>query len=276
MADDEFTSVEITSDIEPYIIVLNGHNRLNQNRMDYETWITPDQSFNSNIPYVDMKLYDENIVDNTFVRVEHIWSAPDAENLGEGIYDISNSHYWIVDGIWPEGTLFEGRVNYYGEDEYDLDYSLYSSTEADAVLVYRENSSMPWEVYPDFTLTAGNLFSGTGNIKMDILRKGQYAFANGDPSVGVEEGVVDNAGLLLFPVPAGDQLTISSETNLDGLVFIDVYNVQGQLIQRTGISADGNFTKTIDTKNLEAGNYVLKVRSLEGKAIGASQFLIAR
>lgn len=276
MADDEFSTVEINSSIAPYIIVLNGHNRLNQNRMDFETWIAPDQAFNSNIPWVDLKLYDENIVDSTFVRVEHIWSAPDDENLGEGIFEISNSHYWSVDGIWPEGTLFEGRINYYGEEEYDLDYSLYSSTEADAVLVYRENSSMPWEVYADFTLTAGNLFSGTGNIKMDILRKGQYAFANGDPSVNLEEEVVDNSELLLFPVPADDQLTISMKTSTTGLVFLDIYNIQGQLIQRSGISVNGDFSKTIETKNLEAGNYLLKVRTLEGKSLGTSSFLIAR
>jgi len=276
VADDEFTTVTISSTIEPYMIVLNRYNRLNQNRMDHEAWITPDISFNANIPYVDFKLYDEQILDSTFVRVEHIWSGPDSENLGEGIFEISTTHYWIVDGIWPEGTELEARVFYNGVDTYDLDYDLFSFSEVDAVLVYRENSSVPWEVYPDFTITTGNLFSGTGNIRMDFLRKGQYTFANGDPSVLVSEIEGDLMEIQLYPVPANDVLMVSTLIEKPTTVLMDVYNVQGQLLMRVSASTDGTFNKAINVSWLETGNYLLKLRTAEGRQLGVKQFLIQR
>ncbi len=210
------------------------------------------------------------------MRVEHIWSGPDSENLGEGIFEISTTHYWIVDGIWPEGTELEARVFYNGVDTYDLDYDLFSFSEVDAVLVYRENSSVPWEVYPDFTITTGNLFSGTGNIRMDFLRKGQYTFANGDPSVLVSEIEGDLMEIQLYPVPANDVLMVSTLIEKPTTVLMDVYNVQGQLLMRVSASTDGTFNKAINVSWLETGNYLLKLRTAEGRQLGVKQFLIQR
>ena len=37
------------------------------------------------------------------VRVEHHW-APDQEPVAPYVDELSTTHFWVVDGIWPEGT----------------------------------------------------------------------------------------------------------------------------------------------------------------------------
>jgi len=268
----EFSTLEIQSGIEPYMIVLNGHNRLNQNRMDHEQWIVPEEGFNSNLPFVDFRLYDDVITDSTFIRVEHIWSAPDAEDLGPGIFELSGSHYWSVDGIWPESSQLSGRVNYRAVDEFDIDIDLFENTEADAVLVYRPNNSEPWKVYPDFTITAGNLFNGAGNIKMDVLRKGQYAFANGDASVGLaeSESTFSNS-LIVYPIPAIDVINLSGKLEEATQVFIDIFDIQGHLVMRSSAMLEKVYTKSLNTSELESGNYILRLRTLDGIQIAQTQ-----
>ncbi|MEY3398051.1 MAG: hypothetical protein RL220_645, partial [Bacteroidota bacterium] len=260
----EFSTVNINSSLEPAMIVLNGHNRLNQNRMDHEVVIYPDEPFNSNIPYVDFRLFDEVIVDSTFVRVEHVWSGPDDENLGEGIYAISGTHYWSVDGFWPEGTGLAGRIYYRGSDEFELDYDLFGDTETDAVLVYRADASQPWEVYGDYTLTTGDIFNGNGNIRIDVLQKGQYAFANGDASVGLPQLNAVVTELQAFPVPADGILTIAGTVSTPGLCRIDILDMTGRCVMKTSVQADHEFRRDIDVSGLDSGSYVLVVRNPGG------------
>lgn len=278
IGDGEFTTVNIVSSIEPEMIVLNGHNRLNQNRMDYEMTIIPGEGFLSTLPYVDFKLYDDSITDTTLVRVEHIWSGPDDENLGIGIFQIGSRHFWSVDGLWPEGTQLSARLNYRAVETYDLDYDLFATTEADAVLLYRATSAVPWTVYPDFTLNAGNLSSGTGNIEVDVLLQGQYAFANGDPSVNQQELVESGFELNLFPVPASEKLTVKGNfagSNEQVLLF-DIYDISGKLVLRSSAAISGTFEKNIQLPGFSSGLYILKIRNLDGEIIAGKEFSVVQ
>jgi hypothetical protein len=273
----EFSTVNLTSDVEPYMIVLNGFNRLNQNRMDHEEWIVPDGGFSSNLPYVDFRVYDDVVTDSTLLRVEHIWSAPDAENLGEGIFEMSATHYWTVDGIWPESSQLSGRVNYRAVDINDLDYDLYGNTEADAVVVYRPNASEPWRVYSDFTITAGNLFNGAGNIKLDILRKGHYAFANGDPSVAIDIlDEIESDQLIVYPVPATEHLHVGRASLEELPCLLEIFDVSGRMVMKSSAFLSQTSNKTLDISELESGNYVIRACSLQGEVIAQKKFIVAR
>jgi hypothetical protein len=273
----EFSTVNLTSDVEPYMIVLNGFNRLNQNRMDHEEWIVPDGGFSSNLPYVDFRVYDDVVTDSTLMRVEHIWSAPDDENLGEGIFEMSATHYWTVDGIWPESSQLSGRVNYRAVDINDLDYDLYGNTEADAVVVYRPNASEPWRVYSDFTITAGNLFNGAGNIKLDILRKGHYAFANGDPSVAIDIlDEIESDQLIVYPVPATEHLHVGRASLEELPCLLEIFDVSGRMVMKSSAFLSQTSNKTLDISELESGNYVIRACSLQGEVIAQKKFIVAR
>lgn len=276
MASGEFTNTQVTCAFEPVMVILNGHNRLNQARMDHEFTIYTEGTFIPNLPYVDFRFYRDNVVDSSLVRIEHIWSAPDNENLGEGIFEISNTHYWIVDGIWDEADAYHGRLNYQGSLDTELDYDLFNSTEENAVLVYRATSEDPWEVYPDFTLGGGSLDNGDGSIDIDILRKGQYAFANGDASVLIPENSNPLLSTTLYPVPASNELTISGELNTEQVLIFDIYDMAGRMVMKSTCNADKYFTRKINISDLESGAYVLQVRSKTGGLLSKKTFEVIK
>ncbi|MBS1583048.1 MAG: hypothetical protein JST66_12690 [Bacteroidetes bacterium] len=276
VAGDEFTEATVNVPFEPRMVVLNGHNRLNQARMDHEFTIRAGQSFTNILPYVDFRLYADAVTDSVRMRVEHIWSGPDQDALGWGIDQISSTHYWIVDGLWSEGSAFHGKVYYEGHAPTDLDNDLYGVTEAGALLVYRPTPQDPWEVYPDQTLSANILTNGTGNIAIDVLRKGQYAFAKGDWNAGIADAATAGKALQLYPVPASDLLTVRGLNGPAATAVFDVFTTDGKLAARSvkGIAADGE--KRLDVSALAAGSYVLQVRGLDGKALGTGKFEVRR
>lgn len=276
MLSGQFSVKTFTVPFAPAIVVLNGHNRLNQARMDHEFVIGTDESLFPVLPYVEFRVTKENVVDSSLVRVEHIWAAPDQTPLGDGIYEISNEHYFIVDGLWNEGDYFTGKVYYNGSAVTDLDYDLYNNGEQEAVLLYREDSSQPWELCSDFTLGGGSLTNGDGSFEIDPLRQGQYAFANGDISAGVDITPLQPASFLIYPNPAKDVLQISGSYPSQETALFDVLSINGKLVQRSsGIVHDG-FIKSIDTSMLESGVFFIRVVTENGDVLGLERFEILR
>jgi hypothetical protein len=239
--------------------------------MDHEFKAYSDQSLFPILPYVDFRFSRENVVDSTLVRIEHIWAAPDQQPLGTGIYQISDSHYYLVDGLWNPGDVFSGRLNYNGAEETDLDYNLFNATEEQAVLVYRPSSDVAWEIYPDFTLGVGSLLNGDGFFTIDTLLRGQYAFANGELLAGLKPSVAEDLiGLNCFPNPANNAIKVSENQ----IVFFDVYALNGRFVQRTSSRVAGAFEKQIDTSALGDGVYMLQLSTASGNTLGHLQFVV--
>lgn len=276
MVDGEYTDVPLVADFEPKMAVLNGHNRLNQARMDNEMTLVPGVTFTAFVPHVDMQLYADNLVDSTLVRIEHVWAAPDQTPLSWGIDQISSTHYWTVDGLWPEGTLLHAKVSYAGNLSTDLDNDLFGTTEDGALLVYRTDPSMPWEIYADQTLHANSLTNGVGTIDIDVLRRGQYAFAKGLGIAGIGSQEADESHLKVFPVPATDRLTVRVGPASKGIVRLDILGTDGRMVMRAVRSVDGNSEAALDISSLTSGSYVLQARSLSGADLGHSTFLVGR
>ena len=274
-ANGQFTDIQLPCNFDPAMVVLNGHNRLNQARMDHEFMVYSDESLYPVLPYVDFRFSKENVVDSSLVRIEHIWASPDQNAIGNGIFELSNTHYYLVDGLWDDGDFYSGRVNYNGSQETDLDYALYSSGEQQAVLVYRENSSQPWEVYSDFTLGTGSLTNGDGNFVIDTLRRGQYAFANGDITAGLQLQPESSISTLnCFPNPAITELQVSGNFEGNEVALFDVYAANGRFVQRSSARINGAFTKRIDTSSLGSGTYFLQVSLADGRVLGVERVIV--
>src|SRR5690606_25967486 len=126
----EFTDLTLPCSFEPAMVVLNGHNRLNQVCMDFERVVVPGVSFTNLQPRVDFRLYVDQAPNTTFVRMEHIGAAPDQGPLGEGVDEISGTQYWIVDGPWPAGTELHARVTYSALSASSLDHAMLGSIES--------------------------------------------------------------------------------------------------------------------------------------------------
>ena len=273
----QFTTVNLTCSFEPAMVILNGHNRLNQARMDHEFMVYTDQSLYPVLPYVDFRFSRENVVDSSLIRIEHIWAAPDQQPLGEGIFQISNTHYYTVDGLWDAGDFYTGRIYYNGSLATDLDVELYNAGEEQAVLLYRPDASHAWEIYPDFTLGAGTLSNGDGSFVIDTLRRGQYAFANGDVSVAMKPITDDQtAHWLMFPNPATNAITVSGDYPVREVALFDVYASNGRFLQRSSGYVGPGMTKTLDVSALSDGQYVLQVYLPSGEALSTRQFQVVR
>jgi hypothetical protein len=277
-ANGQFTQWTIESDIEPVMVILNGYNRLNQARTDFEAVYAPGATVvNGILPYGEFRLYLDSLPDTTLFRVDHIWSAPDSSLRNEGIYQFSSTHYWHVDGVWPTDAQMHAQLSYVGNTTTSLDNDLFDVDENNAVLIYREKAASPWKVYSDYTLVAGALTNGLGTIKIDVLRKGDYAFANGDQTIGIFDLMEKESSVVIFPNPVNDQLSIQFESTTKGKKIVSIFNDLGQLVKRTEIisNASTNVEK-LNVSELMQGNYIVHVLDLHSQQSKSAQFQIVR
>ncbi len=74
------------------------------------------------------------------------------------------------------------------------------------------------------------------------------------------------AKISLFPNPTKGVLNITSETTLDSA---EIYDVAGRLVSATNFN--GLSTNVINVNSLNAGNYIVKLRS--GEAVASKKFV---
>lgn len=266
MVSDEFSSLTLDSDFEPVMVVLNGTNRLNQNRMDIEVTTYADDPFNMQLPWVDMRLIKNEGSDSALTRIEHVWSGADEENLDPGVWEVSNTHYWKVDGLWPEDAEYEARLNYLGADSTDLDYDLLLEGEVDFVLAYRETPEDPWKVYSDYTLNAGNLFNAFGSVVVDVLERGEYVFAMGDPASSIDDLATVQPSIQVFPNPADEQVALKAKVDGSHTWVISLFDINGRLVdQQSATPASGVINHRIETNELDAGSYIIHIADRYGR-----------
>lgn len=256
LAGDQYSDHIVSVPFVPARVWLNRYNRLNQARLDHEFIAYTDQSFLPSIPYTDLRVYKESVVDSCLLRVEHIWAAPDAAPLSTGIDSISSTHYWQVDGLLNEGDHFSGRFYYEGSLPTDLDYAMFNSSEQNAVLLYRKDASEPWRFCPASDPTPGSMTNGSGYVLVDTLQLGQYAFGKGDVSLTVSN-VSANDVVKVFPNPAHEILFLELPSNTKELT-LDITDISGKIIQSLRFDAMRTDRISIDVSNLPMGIYNLK------------------
>ena len=112
MVGGQYATAEVVTDLQPAMVALNAEGRLNQGRMDLDYWISEPSSL-QNLPWVDMRIGCDEIagVDSVLVRVEHHWAGADGApgetpaDKASYVEEISGTHFWTVDGIWPDEGL---------------------------------------------------------------------------------------------------------------------------------------------------------------------------
>jgi len=273
----QYTTADVVTEINPVMVALNAEGRLNQGRMDLDYWLTETTSL-QNLPWVDMRIGCDAIEDgdSALVRVEHHWAGPDGaagETPAEKaayVDQLSSTHFWTIDGIWPdEGFLLDARFTYRGGDDGELDFDLYGDTEAEAFLAWRATPGDPWVEYPDYEIQMGSAFNGSGVFKVSRLRRGQYAFANGDVSVGIggpNAGVSEAVGMV-YPNPARDEVRIAAPT---AAVKLQVVDAAG----REALSLAPVVERTLDVSGWKRGVYVVVWTGAGGEVLGRQRFVL--
>jgi aminopeptidase N len=268
---EQYSTVNITTDFEPVLWSLNSNGLLNQARMDFEFTVNSTSS-NQLRPFVEFRTGTAaiNEGDSAFIRIEHQWAAPDNHDLAPYIDVLSSTHFWTVDGIWPEGVALTGRLNYRGIQTHDLDYDLVNTTEAEIMLLWRENSSQPWVNHPDYELQQGNLFNASGQIIVNQLLKGQYAFGNGDVAASIRENAVGEFNL--YPNPASDMLTIDG---LNGAQLLQVFDLNGRMVLQEVVSPSLKQYR-LSVAQLPVGWYRVVATNSNGTQVAAASIEVIR
>jgi hypothetical protein len=273
----QYATADVVTEINPVMVALNAEGRLNQGRMDLDYWLTETTSL-QNLPWVDMRIGCDAIVDgdSALVRVEHHWAGPDGaagETPAEKaayVDQLSSTHFWTIDGIWPDGELLlDARFTYRGGGDGELDFDLYGDTEAEAFLAWRATPGDPWVEYPDYEIQMGSAFNGSGVFKVSRLRRGQYAFANGDVSVGIGGPIVgaSEAAGMVYPNPARDEVRVVPPL---AAVKLQVVDATG----REALSLTNVAERTFDVSGWKRGVYVMVWTGADGEVLGRQRFVL--
>jgi len=278
IANGQFSEVSVTSTFAPEMVILNGYNRLNQARTDFEkVYGAGDNAPNSNLPHSEFRLFLDTLTDSSLIRIEHIWAAPDSALRSGEVYQFANTHYWHVDGIIAPNSEVRGQISYLANVPGSFDFSLYDVTEANGVLIYRENAASQWNVYSDYTFVPGSsLTNGTGYFKIDKLRKGDYAFANGLAPNAISKIKTENADFNLFPNPASNYITFTSDRIEEKEANITIAALNGAIVQRFSCNIIKNTSLQIDISELLSGTYFCTLYNREGNILGTKQMVVVK
>lgn len=272
---EQFSTASIQTDFNPVLVTLNSNGILNQARLDHE-FVVNSTSVIAMRPFVAMRTATDaiNEGDSAFVRIEHQWVAPDNHDLAPYLDEISSTHYWTVDGMWPAGTEMRGRLVYRGAETTDLDHDLTGSGEADLMLVWRPDASHPWVFHPDYDRIAGNLFDGNGQFVINNLVRGQYAFANGDVSVATASLEKPAEQLKAWPVPANNVLNLSWEHPAVQAERVAIFDQSGREILSE--STNGRESLQLNISDLTAGWYRVVLMTRDGEIVAGTSIEVVR
>jgi aminopeptidase N len=273
----DLTTIDLTAPFEPAMIILNRHTRLNQARLDHEQQITAGTTLDLNLPYVEFRLMCEEAPQDALVRVDHMWVAPDAAPLSADVLEISDTHYWSVDGLIPEGTVLTARLAYNGSNDTQLDHALVDGDEFGMCILYRETPLDQWEVYPYQSVNHGVLINGYGSVNLSELRKGQYALGKTTGFVAVSDLLeAEEWTMEVYPVPATDRITVKGVVPEAVQLVFDILSTDGRIMHRSALAANGTYNSVLDVARLAEGAYLLRTTTTDGRSLSTKRFEVVR
>ena len=284
------SALSIKLPFKPDLIVLNKDNtissatfhdllRLKENANNLET--RADFTFNR----------VEFNSDSIMLSVAHHLVRPDREGVPRGIR-ISSTHYWQLDGIFPEGTLINGEVHFDGNDQnnpYDLDKDLTEGSEDSMVILYRPGAGSSWEIWENSQLVTLGKTDKTGSISILEMKKGEYALGVRESGytdslkseipdhcdevyLGLKAQYMPKAIRILsvYPNPANDSITIEGTQGMETLIITDM---QGKVILSQKLPGWEEYKFSV--KSLAEGSYVITIKS-KGMVTASGRFIISR
>jgi hypothetical protein len=260
-------SVDIELPFLPTWVYLNRDFKISQAVTTEEKYIKNIGS--NNLPNALIDVILENVQDSTYIRVEHNWVAPDSIKQRYAPYRISPNRYWTVYTQNPASFyakakfVFNGRTN--SNSSGWLDNNLVTD-DSKVVLLYRKNAADDWKPTSGLLTTFANTSDKFGNIVVDTLKAGQYAFAQIDSSLSINDIVsTSTATLEVFPNPANEELSLKWSSNFEALQA-ELHDLQGKAVGTLLIN--GNIsTLKIPVAHLKAGIYLITLRNKSGKTL---------
>ncbi len=129
----------------------------------------------------------------------------------------------------------------------------------------RPDGSVFGTAVDEITLLFAPNSSNSSTYHFDNFEVYEQAIPTGIFSAAVREP----ARLNLFPNPAGSQLQIQN-TGQEEVSFLEIFDLQGQLLGRVPAALPAEATLSLDTSALPAGTYLLRARRQDGRWEGTT------
>jgi uncharacterized protein YdeI (YjbR/CyaY-like superfamily) len=196
--------------------------------------------------------------DSALVRIEQHLIAPDPIKNNTNGYRLSTSRYWTVEGFIPEGFDASTTIFYDSRGDFPLDGNLATVTEDSVLLMYRYDAYDDWTEYWNYSKNVmGSSTNGFGRMSMTKVLPGQYTFANGVSTIGINETYRE--AIKVYPNPTSNYLQLE---NIELQSLIILYNIQGkEVINKLATSS----SIKINVQHLPSGSYILQIGGLQEK-----------
>ena len=112
------------------------------------------------------------------------------------------------------------------------------------------NFAVLGETFVDFSISGGNYNTTIG-----------FLYAS-DISTGIDETILNNEDIRIFPNPTTNKLIIEMQNRTD--VNISIFNAIGQNVYESNVETNN---KTIDVTGLQTGIYFVKIKDLKGNIL---------
>ncbi len=265
----EFGSFTLTVPFEPTAVYLNGAHELNLAVTGGHKFIK--ETGQAAIGYGGIGVNVQEIQDSVFLRIDEYRVAPDPSPTN--IYDakLAKNRYFRVSGKIDDNFKARGTIAVLGKNPDDLEYDLVSVTEDSLVLLYRADPTLDWEEYSDYEVnTVGSSSNGVALVTVEPLRLGEYTLANADipPMVSNENVLLQKGDWTIFPNPAADEMTVNGKIKSDGTYDLTMFDLNGKNVFREKlVVANGQFSTSLNVKDLPNGIYVVKIADELGKTL---------
>jgi hypothetical protein len=213
-----------------------------------------------------VKITTESIADSAFVRITHNWVPPDSLEIPLPGLRVSDSRYWKVEGIFPEGFKAKARFFY---SKASLDNTFLTNSTDSLVMLFHTSPGHEWYGVP-FTKIGG---WNVGYLEVQNLMRGEYTLAVWDEQyVGQVEKEKD-IKLHISPNPARDFCNIV--TSMSSASKLSIYDSKTCLIKEFSLNAGDNLTHW-DVKNETPGLYYIRLSGGNKKVDVTKKILIVR
>lgn len=236
--------VHINIPFTPSFGVVDYNNEICDAIIDYNhlfTFATTRTFLNANVTCTINTLQDSSLM-----RVEYNLVHADPFKVQPDTSYRLNDRYWRIEytgGDQVQGSLKFKYNGNSGEAEYEL---LQGHTPNELALFYRRDCADDWHSIP-FTRT-GQL---SGTITTASLMPGEYTFGVPGSDVGIQ--TLPQNSIQIYPNPAQDRLSISSEHNIDSII---IYDISGREVLRQSINKNNI---PLNIKSLKSGTYLIQI-----------------
>lgn len=218
---------QVTLPFEPVLVLTDLYNHASDATTDQAKTIKTTGV--AEFEYTFCKVDTKEIADSAYVRITHNWVAPDSLRASQAGLTLSTTHYWTVEGIFPESFRATGIFSY-NRSLFDSD--IIDSSSDSLVILYRPNTASDWEGVAFTRIGPWQL----GNIYVDNLRPGQYAFAGWDEDY-VGYNILPGMKRLLEVFPNPSLYGLNIQTSLDKPGSLMIFQTDGTQVYQCQLSA---------------------------------------